>query len=378
MVYSSIFSGNHADMGGAIYIGSNNSASLSNVSFSINNAYSAGGDVYVDYLANISWIGGSSTPTSIVFNSLSFDQLSYVSDRSTVFGGSIFIAGSIAIDSVVFNGVLSTASVLFVSDFGTAVLKNVHINNSLNGAIEAHYNANVYLFNVVVENVVILDGGGALTSYHANFILENVIFRDCSTYVLPDWPSGGGACYSDIYDNIDSVFYQALLIMKNVSFSNCRAFNLTSYKGGGALYVTNTTTLRMNNVSITHSASDFGGAMYVYGTNATISNSNFFHNEAAMGGAILVYSDLLSGPSFLNISTTQFHNNSGNAGAIFFNSTAVQCILNAVSFSGNTGIPSDISLKTPISNSALFTITNSLFDGCASNASDQQYCLGPT
>lgn len=222
-----------------------------------------------------------------------------------------------------------------------------------------------------VTNVTILSGDIGISndstdnSYHVifNLTLDNTAILD--GFTISDGnadgvgPNDRGA---GMYNVSADITLSHCIFETNAAFIGAGIFNQESdINVDSCSFITNTTF-----------PDGFGGGMYNFSSNLTISNSNFDNNQAGWGGAINIHANA-GFTSNHNVSNSTFSNNlgtggggainngfSGSAGTAMFNCIKCEFIDN-ISFDGATIGGGGAYFSEEIGFNAYFE--NSLFDG---------------
>ena len=402
LIRSSLFQGNSADLGGAVYIwNSTDLNTIDNSTFISNIGGDFGGAVCTERsvitidsstfinnrAVNYAEGGAVSAGTSTVtINSTTFKN------NTAEFGdGAIdaFLSSNITIDSSTFihNSAYENGAVS-VEDSVITIYSSTFINNTATaddgGAIGA-LRSTVSIDSSTFANNIAVSGGAVASSQVSRpaTMIRNCIFLNNTA------SNSGGAVSTDLYTIIDnSTFIEntarlggAVLAIGTIAISDSVFINNIVYRDdyysghGGALYIDlRNSTIVDNCTFINNIANSDGGAVsctgILYESDATfisLTNTVFIQNVASgSGGAIHVESTRLTSNGFLNI-----HGNTASSGVVYvFNSV--------VTFSGITNISNNYgSLFAYSSNVTIERVISLMNNSCLNksgvNASTSQF-----
>ena len=191
--------------------------------------------------------------------------------------------------------------------------------------------------------------GGALIVAHSNLTIDNCLFEGNSANI-------GGAIFSEAESNITInnsnftsntaagcdrgpcsggvlfIVDSSIVLIQNCRFQNSTApdgiggmgvvfnatlivlhsyaYNSTSGRYGGVVAAFQSISLKFQFITFNHSKTEeYGGALFLYKSNATVSNSHFVNNAAKFGGVISAW----KGPIFIDISNCTFNDNGADS-----------------------------------------------------------------
>ena len=311
--------------GGAVYISgkktSKKSLETSNVTFIQNKSTKAGGAVYVDSDAVVSFVSDK-----------------YEGNQATnSHGGAIYIkSGAIAsIDGATFTDNKALAG------HGGAIVA-AGITDGTDRTFEL-YNS------TFTQNQAFYNGGAVYFSANAIANLENVEFSKNEALATANSDGsryGGGAIYStgskieidgaQFIENKSGFMGGAFEIHSSsvAKLNNIIATgNVAENSTGGAFEIKSSSTISMNNVTASGNASNNrGGFMDVDSAEAKIWNSVIKENFASAGGAIAFYKGAKGG-----VYNTEFNSNKAtvNGGALQIYTEGEKVTLHTVKYNGN-------------------------------------------
>jgi predicted outer membrane repeat protein len=332
----------HAYDGGAIYIkqGGNN-VNISNVNISDCSVTDKGGAIYIDgnnavisdsYIENVEAKAGSK----------------YTSDN---LGGAIYIHGTDAkIGATIVDAHAYDGGAIYIVQGGN----NVNISH-----------ANISDCSVTDKGgAIYIDGNNAVIS---DSYIENVEAKAGSSYTSANL---GGAIYIQGINAkigatiVDAHAYDggAIYIKQggnNANISNSNISGCSATNSGGAIYIYGDYTSIIDSVisnnyakASKYTTNNLGGAVYIYGNNANITGSKFEGNNATKGGSIY------SRGSFATVYNSNFTDNRAyyDGGAIYWEgetnsqyNTVDSCV-----FTANIAYAMQDSKKSTIGGGAIF------------------------
>jgi len=230
---------------------------------------------------------------------------------------------------------LATADYYSTSEDGVTIYGKTTLNGDLNHFVsgdgknrifDVRYGADVTFNNMVFKegyklNTGSSEGGGAAVIVRAKSdSTTRAIFNNC-IFELNKANTKGGAIYSESGS--------AVLIFNNCTFRDNGIVLAgrvpSSAHRGGAITTQDGNTLNITNCTFTGNSVEYSyaGALYIYGTNTIIKNSNFTNNNAkdvsssGFGGAI-VFDGYRHNDKYLIIDSCNFIGNEASAyGAIY-------------------------------------------------------------
>lgn len=301
-ISESVFSGNSADWGGAIFSDDRASLNVSNSSFNSNSAY-RGGAIYYASETSLSISSSSFTDNSVAF-------------RPGSGGGAIYKDGeaSLSISSSSFMGNSANRGGA-IKSWGEA---SVSINESSFSSNSAH-----------VSGGAIFTGGGASLSISESSFTKNsaehnggAIFNNDeasiadSSFTNNSADSDGGAIYSGTHDTIT---ISGCVFTGNAAGNESGAVHSGGASVNGSIFIDN-------------SADVSGGAIVNWGK-TDISDSTFTDNSAAEEDGGAIYNKLFG---HISISNSSFSSNSaGDEGGAIRNTEGAEASVGFSSFLGN-------------------------------------------
>ena len=323
-VSGSTFSGNTADLHGGAIVANNTTIRVNNSTLSNNTAGANGGAIY------------SAATATLLSNGSTFTG--NASNNSQYGGGALYFTNA--------TGTLSGATF-------TGNTSNVH-----GGALAVYSGSNVTLTDTTATGNSAGASGGFALAYNSTLTMNattghrNVI-GSLTNSELGNTARSGGAFYADT---------GAVINVSNADVG----YNTTIGSGGAFYYNSASGTLddcrvRYNASGITEDDT-YGGAMMVgYGSNVTITDSDFTGNSAtAWAGAIYVRHQNNGAPSTVTASGTTFADNSAvNGGAIYVRETCSFTATNC-EFTGNSATSQGGAAY--ISGNGTFSATSTTFE----------------
>lgn len=350
-VAGSRFTGNAADLGGAISVRFT-SATIADSSFEANSATVSGGAVFHSFNGELV-ISGSSFDSNTVtgpnnaFNGGGAIDNAGSSSQLTVIN-SHFINNSAPRAGALNNYNASDAQIInstFIGNdasFGGAIRNEgsgatVNIQSStiaqntafqaagiMNGGSQTGI-ANVF-DTTITGNIATSDGGGILST--GNLLVEN------SSLITNSAGEGGGIF-------VGSATNQVVTVRSSLIQGNSAGFN------GGGLYFTENPSTFPNTLTLTDSSfdkndADEGGGVYAEVVDVSVSGSTFSNNLASNvgfggGGGIHVRSFVVTGSS-VDISNSTFSGNHANqdGGGIYLNGSTIDALISSTTIVDNT------------------------------------------
>ena len=321
----SIFSGNYADYGGAMFVSSGSISMSGTITFEDNTAHNGGAIITVNSISSFSLSG----------------KASFINNTATAFGGALYCSGPS--NHAVISGMVSFISNT-ASSGGAVFAINVD-NLSVSGSISFHRNTanslgseygyggaiDVYISSVNFSgNVVFIKNsasrGGALTLQHSICRLSGSILFENNTAI----EEGGALLLHNPEARLLSVRQSALYMTRTVMF-------LTNFaRQGGAIVFGENTGLVLNKSLradfIKNRADTYGGAIFVSDTCTNNRNSCFendpFDDDNFMIAMIQKCFFELDSRILSDIQLNFSNNLAGKAGAAVFGGNLERCQVN--------------------------------------------------
>jgi len=353
------FSGNTANNGGALYV--TGKTDLIDVDFIKNFAVTCGGAVF--YTSNVLSIdkdtlfSGNTAGTggalyvnakALTLGNAVFDQNVSTVNNTGNGGGAIFVntSGSLNINGATLSqnhayyggGIAANGTTVIT---GTLFDRNTATNG---GAIYGRQNT-TSVFGATFSGNSTSNGGGAIAVHSSGYLHFSVAASEtCRTLFVDNISQNGGAIFND---SINEFAISGADFRKNYATSE-----------GGALFVKNAAAQTvLSNVDFSgNTAAVNGGAIFVENGAATVTAAVFTGNVAKDGGAI----NLEAGS--VEISEAEFSGNTAiyNGGGAIYNSAAMT--IEESFFSGNTGTVSGVRGGAIYQNNGTLEITNTKFE----------------
>ena len=303
------FSNNEAYKGGVVTAKFQSSVTILDSDFNNNTAYEGGGVVSIhdeatlhvtnssfrDCTANVGGVLMQERNTSAIVSNCTFHC-----NFATVAGGVFFSQNTSQIT-------------LIGCDFidNRAVLGGV-------GMVQSQCDVSIKdcsAFNNVASHL-----GGAVFAIDECFVyIERCQFNDCKASSLERFNASGG---------VFVVAHSSILTMKE-----CEIYNNTAQHGGGVVFVSDYSSVYINNTQFSFNLAPRGGVIHFTDqANATITNCTFSENSGTRGGTI----DLVTG-SALSLVQTLFINNDGLMGGAIFTDKEAIALIKESTFIGNKG-----------------------------------------
>ena len=323
------------EMGGALYIQSNNTVIIDNSIFSDNVATSSGSAMY--------YIG--TNESNLEINNSKFDSNGHYMWEYTQEGGALYIEtqGNTSIENTdLTNNQAYNTVVYYYNSNENSTLTITNITVDSNGRNKQHYYiprsaimsidtvGNITVDSSKFTNNQALEYGALyIRNYNTNIetIINNTLFDSNGFERYEEYTQRGGAL--------------TLELEGNASILNSQ-FNNNVANEGGAVYVSEVIDLVIMNSTFNHNGrtlaqeemEGMGGAIYISTMgNTTISSSEFTNNNAAEGAAI--FYDGSDKSLILNITDTLFDSNCGRYGGTMYIGSANVSITNT-NFTNNT------------------------------------------
>ncbi|MBR3889304.1 hypothetical protein IKJ53_02195, partial [bacterium] len=306
-----IFSGNYADLGGAIYNVGNLTLTKTHIGNTTecqkgNNANKNGGGI---------WNTGKTT----------LEECYIYGNTAINDGGAIYNKGDLIINKTTFG----EESVLTKdSDNNDITIVNGNTSSNMGGAIYNSGFAEIYS-SEFKNNSAGKNGGAIYNNYGLtiNTISNENSYDELYNYIPTSFKNNnadnGGAIYNDyvLKIGVNSFSQETLFNIFNYNELNQKTlFENNTSKNGGAIY--NTETVYLGNATFTENSAIDGNGGAIYNTDILVStNTKFNGNNASLNGGA-IYS---SSKDYIYIINNKFINNQAeNGGAIYASATNIE------------------------------------------------------
>jgi len=359
------FSGNSAYEGGGILNVTNSNPTLMDVTFSANSAESGGGMRNMDSsptLTHVAFIGNFTTGGSYGYGGGMNNYNSNPTLMDVTFDGNISQYAGGGMYNVFSSPVLTTIS--FFGNSAAAFGGGMYNDSS-----------NPSLTEVLFSENTASGGGGGIHNLSGSLTLMDVSFSD-------NYGSYGGGMYIDssspsltyVSFSGNSAYYGGGIYSSycNINLTNI-LFSANSATKGGGLYSNADSSATLTNVTWSENVANEAGGLFNNNSNTILINNTFFGNVSKLstGGAIIIYQ---SSPTITNSILW------GNTPDQIYNSTGGSVIINYSDIQGNenwggTGnINLDPMLQSLADNGGI-TKTHALVDGSpAIDAGSPEVC----
>ena len=354
------FSGNTANNGGALYV--SGKTDLIDVDFIKNFAVTCGGAVCytsnalsIDkdtlFSGNTAGSGGALyvNAKALTLGNAVFDQNVSTVNSTGNGGGAIFVSTSGSLDingatlsqnHAYYGGGIAANGITVIT--GTLFERNTAAANG--GAIYGRQNS-TGVYGATFSGNSAASGGGAIAVHSSSYLHFSVAASEtCRTLFVDNISQNGGAIFND---SVNEFAISGADFRKNYATSE-----------GGALFVKNAAAQTvLSNVDFSgNTAAVNGGAIFVENGSAAVTDAVFTNNVAKDGGAI----NLEAGS--VEISEAEFSGNTAiyNGGGAIYNGAAMT--VTEAFFSGNTGTVSGVRGGAIYQNNGTLEITNTKFE----------------
>ena len=361
-----LFVGNGAELGGAIFIEKRSNISIESCSFrfhcTINDilfirdyrlAYNKGGVIYTleasVYIANCSFIENTATGRGGVIYAykgiFSITNSTFFSNTAT-WGGVIYsdtdASFHIAYCSFIINAATTDGGVIYAyeGDYkgNFTIISSVFIKNTatIGGVVYYGYKGNLTITSsTFISNTATSGGVIYSTTADASFHITY------STFIGNVATNGAGGV---VYINHGGTFYIA-----NSSFTNNKATGSVKYKYGGVIYAYAHTSWegglsQIYDSHFTYNSADAGGVMYIFRGYFQIANSTFSENTARKLGIIYLVGSLYPGTDMgtSNHQSSLCHIDSSTFSSNFAKVGVVTLFYASIKFSGTTNFVDNV------------------------------------
>ncbi|MBN2041683.1 MAG: right-handed parallel beta-helix repeat-containing protein [Spirochaetes bacterium] len=334
-------------------------------------------------------ISGGAAPT---INNCRFESISYTGN-----GGALQISSSsAAISECTFSGCSATGNggAIYAADSINITISNCsftgnesQISSTVNplyggGAVFADTTTLSISNSTFSNNIAVTNGGVVYAADSSEITISNCSFTDNESQSTSAVDYGGGAIYSTSSSRVtirdNSIFSKnkagynggaiwaggnSTIEINNSLFGGeeTDAGNSAEFNGG-AIYTRDSTvklTISSSNfISNNNTSINYGGAIYIVGSELNIENSTFDNNTCISGGGA-IFSEVNTSAK-VTITNSEFNENStsGFGGAISFDRG--ELTINRCSFSYNNAIGS-YGGAIIIQHTGTYTVTNSIF-----------------
>lgn len=343
--------------GGAISTHGCSSLTITECDVSNNQSEDNGGAIYVSYRTD-----NTDPDNPVIYES-------YVNISNSVLNGNISQAAGGAIyaiakdplsnvlkvsDCTLSNNDASNEGGAVVITSATASIIGTTFNSNSSskngGAIYVSGNSNLTCTSIVGTcNNAVGNGGFMYVTNSTVSINGTSVIGDLNDSSKGNTAVGGAGIYASSNSNI---------VLSGVNFG----YN-TSTGSGGAIYIYQSASFTAENCIIEHNSANYGGAVIVYGAEATFEHCSFSNNTASSwGGAFYIREGAGDNPfsSLISVITCSFDNNTSNyGGAIYLNTNCRLSISNST-FSNNSALSGGAIFN---SSGNSFIINGSVFNG---------------
>ena len=301
-ITNSTFSNNQADKGGSVYGAKNTDLKINNTVFSLSKAKNGGGAIFIDensglnifnchFINTIAEVdgGGICGRGNVIITRCNFTNT--IANKGS--GGAIFVQGTISvINSRFTNTTANSGSGGAIFGYGTiSVLYSTFTDTSVKSEGGAIYGkSRITVTNSTFRNTISISGdGGAIYNNNGGVFITDSTFKESTA------GNDGGGIYgkSGIITITDSIFIHT---------------TANTGSGGGIYSESGSVTVTKSAFTTTTANSGSGGAIFGYGTISVINSIFTDTSVKSEGGAIY-------GKSRITVTNSIFIKNTGSGGS---------------------------------------------------------------